>query len=207
MNTELLDSLTRFSSPNVFNPWSSRDEKDCTGLGADGRKRRLLQHFDCNPIMILVGEAPGYQGCRFSGVPYTSERLILSGRIPRITESGRLTTRKLSFSEPSATVVWGMLDDLGIGDRVVMWNAFAWHPHEPGNPYSNRAPSRAELAAGLPILCGVMAHFAGVPVVPVGRKAEETLMALEVKAMPWVRHPSRSGAALFREELRARFVS
>jgi uracil-DNA glycosylase len=157
--------------------------------------------------MILVGEAPGYQGCRFSGVPFTSERLILNGRIPRIAEPGRLTDRKLSFTEPSATVVWGMLDELGIGDRVVMWNAFAWHPHEPGEPYSNRAPSRTELTAALPILRGVMARFADVPVVPVGRKAEETLMDLGVEAMPWVRHPSRSGAALFREELRARFIS
>src|ERR1017187_756228 len=106
MNTELLDTLTRFSSPNVFNPWSSRDEKDCVGLGPDGRKRRLLQHFACNPIMILVGEAPSYQGCRFSGVPFTSERLILDGRVPRIEERGRLTSRKLSFTERSATIVW-----------------------------------------------------------------------------------------------------
>ena len=48
--------------------------------------------------------------------------------------------------------------------------------------------------------------FCGVPVVPVGRKAEGTLMDLEVKAMPWVRHPARGGATRFREELKARFT-
>jgi hypothetical protein len=206
MNTEWLDLLTGFSSPNVFNPWSSRDEKDCAGLGPDGRRRRLLQHFDCDPIMILVGEAPGYQGCRFSGVPFTSERLIINGRIPRITEPGRLTDRELSFTEPSATVVWGMLDELSIEDRVVMWNAFSWHPHKPGNPYSNRAPSRSELIAGLTVLRGVLKHFSGIPVVPVGRKAEGSLRDLGIEAKPWVNHPSRSGAPLFREQLRTRFT-
>ena len=76
-----------------------------------------------------------------------------------------------------------------------MWNAFAWHPHEPGKPYSNREPTPEELRKGLPVLRGVLSHFAGVPVVPVGRKAEETLMVLKVKAMPWVRHPvGRSNA-------------
>jgi len=206
MNVELLNALTNFTSPGVFNPWSSRDESDCAGLGHDGRKRRLLKHFDCDPIMILIGEAPGYLGCRFSGVPFTSEKLILGGKIPRVTEPRRLTTPELPFSERSATAVWSVLDELGIADRVVMWNAFAWHPHEAGNPYSNRTPSRAELDAGLPILCGVLKMFSGVPVVPVGRKAEKALMDLGVEALPWVIHPSRR-PSLFREQLRTRFIS
>jgi uracil-DNA glycosylase len=201
----LLSALGDFSAPNVFNPWGSGDAMDDApaykgGYGA--RRERLLRHFDTKPLLLLIGEAPGFQGCHFSGVPFTNEKLILAGKIPRVSVASRITTRRLPFCEPSATVVWGELHKLGIADRVVMWNAFAWHPHKPDNPYSNRAPSRSELADGLPVLQGVLDHFAGVPIVPVGRVAENILTELGVSAQASLRHPARGGATLFRAGLR-----
>ncbi len=162
---------------------------------------RLERHFDCDPLMLLVGEAPGYQGCHFSGVPFTNEKLILDGKIPRVHAPARITSRQRSFCEPSATIVWGALHDLGFADRVVMWNAFAWHPHKPGEPYSNRAPARAELQSGIPVLRAVLSHFSGVPIVPIGRVAESTLKLMGVEARPALRHPSMGGASQFRAGL------
>jgi hypothetical protein len=200
----VLSALVGFSAPNVFNPWASSDSMDAQA-GSPGylaRRERLLCHLNTQPLLLLVGEAPGFRGCHFSGIPFTNERLILAGRIPRVSGASRITTRKTPFSEPSATVVWGELNDLGIADRIVMWNAFAWHPHKPNSPYSNRAPSRTELRDGLPVLQGVLSHFAGVPIVPVGRVSENTLKELGVATLESVRHPAMGGATLFRSGLR-----
>ena len=97
--------------------------------------------------------------------------------------------------------MWSELHKLGIADRTVMWNAFAWHPYKPDHPYSNRAPSRTELADGLPVLKGILDHFAGVPIVPVGRVSEKILRELGVNALPSLRHPAMGGATLFRAGL------
>jgi len=202
----LLNSLTEFSAPNVFNPWASSDAMDNAADGKSAyvaRRERLLCHLNTKPLLLLIGEAPGFQGCHFSGVPFTNEKLILAGKIPRISVANRITTRKLPFCEPSATIVWGELHKLGIADRVVMWNAFAWHPHKPDQPYSNRAPSRRELVDGLPVLQGVLDHFVGVPIVPVGRVSENIMRELGVNSLPSLRHPAMGGATLFRAGLRS----
>ena len=53
----------------------------------------------------------------------------------------RLSTRARPWSEPSATTVWGTLRELGVAEVTLLWNAFPWHPHKPGNLQSNRTPS------------------------------------------------------------------
>ena len=40
------------------------------------------------PGYLLIGEASGYQGCRISGIPFTSERLIMEGVVPRLPHEG-----------------------------------------------------------------------------------------------------------------------
>ena len=80
--------------PNLFNPWRERctDDEPCNG--PDAKLARLAAHLACDSKFILCGEAAGYQGCRHSGIAFTSERLLLEGRIPRISPmSHRLTTQ------------------------------------------------------------------------------------------------------------------
>lgn len=198
----LFDRISAFTAPNVFNPWRDEDRMDI-GDGASGRRARLLRHFSIRPKLLLVGEAPGYRGCHFTGVPFTNERLILGGTIPRISTTGRLTGRPRPFCEPSATIMWGCLFRLGIAGNVVLWNAFAWHPYRPGELYSNRKPTRSELESGLPVLRLVLDYFDGVPIVPVGRVAEKTLRDLGCETYPAIRHPSMGGANEFRAGMAA----
>jgi hypothetical protein len=204
-----LAALRKFSGSNVFNPWADADPLDA--LAGDGRVTRgpaariarLTAHFRVSPALVLVGEASGYQGCHFSGIPFTNEKLILEGRVPRVIVAGRLTRRERPWCEPSATVMWNTLHDLGLAHRVVLWNAFAWHPFQPGKRYSNRTPTRSELAAGSVVLKAVLDIFATVPVVAVGKVAERVLRALG-RAPTWtVRHPSMGGARKFRAGLEA----
>lgn len=194
----VIELLRLFAAPNVFNPWRDQDTFDALPEAATRRVERLLAHFDCRPAMLLIGEAPGYQGCHFSGVAFTNENLIMAGSIPRVSSAFRITSREKPWCEPSATIVWRTLREFGLADRVVLWNAFAWHPHDPADRLSNRTPTPQELKSGLFALEAVLNHFAGVPIVPVGQVAGRTLAQLGISAFPAVRHPSRGGATEFR---------
>lgn len=125
--------------------------------------------------LLLVGEAAGYRGARISGIPFTSER--------QLTGAGR--------AEATATIVHRVLAELDIEDHVLLWNVVPTHP---GTESSNRAPTRAEVKAGLPF-----AHelARGRRLLAVGRVAEAALGG------PYVRHPAHGGASAFRETLRA----
>ena len=128
--------------------------------------------------VVLVGEAAGYRGARVSGIPFTSER--------QLTGTGP--------AEATATIVHRVLAELGIEEDVLLWNVVPTHPHEPGRPYTNRRPSRAEVEASSRFLGGVAR---GRRLVAVGRLAER------VTGAPYVRHPSHGGGAAFRRDLEA----
>ena len=199
----LISLLQQFQSPDVFNPWRDNDPLDAPGGAAAGRFLRLEAHFSCEPKLLLIGEAPGYQDRHFSGVPFTSERLLIQGAIPRISSPTRLTTRLRPWSEPSATIVWGALSELDLAEDTVLWNAFAWHPHEHGQQLSNRKPKRQELEAGLFVLKAVIEHFHGVVrIIPVGQVAAGALTRLGITTGTPTRHPAFGGAQEFRSNLR-----
>src|SRR6187200_1998547 len=128
------DLLTRPVGPDVFNPWRDQDPgTDALPDAASARLARLRAFFATQPRWLLLGEAAGYQGAHVSGIPFTSERLLLEGKIPRIDIGGRrLSTRARPWSEPSATTVWGTLHALDRADATLLWNAYPWHPHRPG---------------------------------------------------------------------------
>lgn len=202
MIDSICEALREFETPNVFNPWRDVDPLDVALWRApEARIGRLVNHFGINPSFLLIGEAPGYQGCHFSGVPFTNEALLCEGTIPRIAKCGRLTTREKPWREPSATIVWKALREAGIDHDVVMWNAFAFHPYKPGEPMSNRAPTKAELRAGRGILSMVLKFFDGAKVVAVGNVAHAALRSLEYDPVACLRHPSMGGANKFREGL------
>lgn len=164
------------------------------------RYARLKAHLDSSPALLMVGEAAGHLGLRRSGLAFSSEKLIMEGAIPRVSSSGqRITSRRLPFSEPSATIVWGALHQHGLAERTVLWNAFAWHPHEPGDGQTNRKPTKDELEAGKDVLIELVKSFDGVPIVAVGRTAELLLEKLGIQADGCIRHPANGGAIEFRK--------
>jgi uracil-DNA glycosylase len=187
---------------NVFNPWTRSDPT--TDLDRDASSQRLLRlkaHLSINARYVLIGEAPGYQGCKISGIPFTSERLMMEGKIPRISLADvRLSSRNRPWSEPSATIVWGTLGALGIADRSVLWNAYPWHPHKPGVLHSNRTPTLVEREAGLQILEKMLNLYPAAQVFAVGRNAEAALAKIGRPAIG-LRHPSMGGARTFASQL------
>ena len=190
--------------PNVFNPWTDRDAgTDTPDNGPEARLQRLKAHLATDVKFILVGEAPGYQGCHVTGVPFTSERLIVAGQIPRVGSDGRrLSTRHIPWSEPSATTVWGTLYELGIEHDTMLWNAYPWHPHKPDALQSNRTPTPKERVLGVPVLKALLAALPGARVFAVGKTAEASLGEMGLVVPSW-RHPSMGGATAFRSQLKA----
>src|SRR5438128_1674688 len=127
----LLDDLERFVTQlaatgmkGMVNPYAPTDE--VPGLDRPGaaaiRAANLLDYL-CSrqkPRLLLVGEAAGYRGCRFSGVPFTSERSLPRHR--------RSSLRTDGWIESSATVVHRSLARLGVEAETLLWNAVPWHP-------------------------------------------------------------------------------
>lgn len=83
----------------------------------------------------------------------------------------------------------GVLAELGLDERVLLWNVVPTHP---GTPTSNRRPTRAEVDTSLPFLEELAR---GRRVIAVGRLAQT------VTGAPYVRHPSHGGAGSFRAGL------
>jgi uracil-DNA glycosylase len=148
------------------------------GRGAALRRARLAAYLElhADAPLLLVAEAPGFRGTRISGIPLTSERQ-LSGTGP---------------AEATATIVHRVLSELGLAQSVLLWNVVPTHPHLPGNPVSNRRPTRTEVEASRPFL---EALARGRSVIAVGRLAESAL------GIPGIRHPSHGGAVTFRAGL------
>jgi hypothetical protein len=206
-----LSQLRDFAAPNVFNPWAAFDAAHDTSRHAPEIRARQLAAYlaerSSRARLLLIAEAAGYQGAKFSGIAMTSEQRAAEGVPPEavirapIERTSRPADKPLGFNEPTATVVWGTLLGAGLDARAwVNWNAFACHPHRPGEPLSNRTPTRTELDAGRPLLRAFLALFARAEVIALGRHAAASLTLLEVPHRA-VRHPSMGGATRFRAEI------
>lgn len=183
--------------PGCFDPWRMGNADDSADNGPDRRLAHLRAHAGRPGLrLVLIGEAAGYQGCRISGIAFTSEALLIDGQIPAIAATPRLSSRTRPWSEPSARVVWRTLREQGLAESTFLWNAFPLHPHAPGNPHSNRTPTRAELAAGEPVLAALRRALPEATLAAVGNKASEALTRLG-HAHEALRHPAYGGVPEF----------
>ena len=215
---EFLRLLRKSPSGAVFNPWWKVDEHNDIGGHAPAIRRQqlraYLQERRGSAKVAVIGEALGYRGGHFSGIPMTSERILLGrktdivpehillGIKPRRTSQSRKCPD--GFSEPTATIVWGALLRLGLKpDQFVLWNAFPWHSFEPDRGIlSNRTPNKSEGSAGLPVLKAFLELFPCEQVVALGKIAATQLEKLDVDAQ-CIRHPASGGAKLFRQQIAA----
>lgn len=192
--------------PDVHNPWRQTCPTETAVDGPLRRQARLRLHLQTpNPRLLIIGEAPGYQGCRYSGLAFSSERLLVERSIPRMSETlglegERITTRPKPWSEPSATIVWSALYEHGLELNTILFNAFPWHPEGAKGMHSNRTPTTAEKATGLEFLSMLLEIYPGIPLAALGNTASETLSNLNLKHTK-LRHPANGGATKFRNGL------
>ena len=187
-------SLARLDE-DAFNEYAPR--------GADNAIRRANLRLYLRamaaraPRTLLVMEAPGYRGCRLTGVPVTSRKVLLEG-VPALrifgVDAGYRDVSDVGFErvygEQSATIVWETLARLDA--LPVIWNTFPFHPHQAGRPLSNRRPRKAETELGAAFLLRLLALWRFERIIAVGNVAYETLGKLGVDCHK-VRHPAQGG--------------
>ena len=195
----------RGGAAGVVNPYREAFA-ELDGPAAARRRRANLEAYLDRvgvPRLVLLGEALGYRGGRFSGIAFTSERQLLGPDGRRLPWGGapfQATSRNPDlWLEPSGSIVWDALG--GDARGALVWNAFPWHPHGAAGPLSNRTPERGLVAANLHVLERLLAELPGARVLAVGRTSHGALAELGVEA-PALRHPAHGGAVLFREQLR-----
>jgi hypothetical protein len=195
----------RGDAPQVVNPYREAFA-ELDGPAAAARRRRNLEAYldrVGTPRLVLVGEALGYRGGRFSGIAFTSERQLIGPEGRRLPWGGapfQATSRNPAlWLEPSGSIVWDALGGEAAG--ALVWNSFPWHPYGAAGPLSNRTPERGLVAANLHVLERLLAELPDARVLAVGRTAQGALAGLGCDA-PALRHPAHGGAVLFREQLR-----
>jgi hypothetical protein len=184
--------------PAVFNPYADccgvHDRADAVRLRKKNLELFLEAALDKEVEQIWVARDLGYRGGRRTGIPMTDEfHLDLVGRLL----GGiclRRATRGPAVAERTATVVWKVLTR--IEQPVVLWNVFPFHPHESGDPFSNRCHTAAEREQTLPLLKILIKMFEPAHVVAIGRDAQLALKTLDIP-LSTVRHPSYGGQAEF----------
>jgi uracil-DNA glycosylase len=210
--------LKKSPSGAVFNPWWEVDKQNDMGRNSPSIRRKQLRVYFCERLgkarIAVIGEALGYRGGHFSGIPMTSERLLLGKKKDAGIEPEQifssLTPQRTSkpkrcqdgFSEPTATVVWSTLLRLGLNpEQFVLWNAFPWHSFDLRRGLlSNRTPTKSERSAGIPVLKAFLDLFPCDEIVALGNVAASQLKELNVSAH-CVRHPASGGAKLFRQQI------
>jgi len=204
----LLDLLQVYCGEGVYNQYMDVDRASSAHAvldrpdGAAIRRRNLRRYLEAyaSASYALVGEAAGYAGCRFSGIPFTGEAQIVG---PECLPWARGLGFEQSsvgdlWRERSGEMVWAAFD----GRRdCVLWNAFPWHPHGE-TPLSNRKPKQGELEQATGVLRCFLALLAHAEVYAIGRVSQDTLGRLGVQA-PYIRHPSHGGKSAFERGVRA----
>jgi len=157
----------------------------------------LLQMWALRPDTLLVGEAPGHNGCARTGVPFSSERVLREGVLGGQLfgeHNGYRVGRRTAVHEQSAAAMWEVLAEV---ERLpLLWNAYPFHPHLPGDLESNRKPRVSELERGMVFLEMLITIFEIRRVIAVGNAADRVLEKMRLEHAK-VRHPSYGGRSAF----------
>lgn len=188
---------------NPYNPAHNTPDLDVPD-GASIRLENAKAYFHAfpePPKVLLIGEAPGPWGARFSGVPFTSEHQFVHGNLPF---KGQPTSRLATglAKEMSGALVWELVRPRW--PDVMCWNTVPWHPYKTGERLSIRTPTPTEVNWALPLLKDFLHIVKPQKVVAVGRKAEGACSAIGVPTV-YVRHPSMGGATAFRAGFQSMF--
>jgi Uracil-DNA glycosylase len=200
--TDMIDELASYpGNGRTFNQYGYDHE-----LGKHTRQNlflylKALSKMNCHTL--LVGEAPGYHGCRWTGVPFTSEKVILShlGFQSLLNQDYYVSPER--HAEQTATIVWDVLDQLHI--YPLMWNAYPFHPFREDNPMRNRTPTIKELKVGSAFLDELIQLFDIKTIIAVGNKAENTLNGIGITCHK-IRHPSHGGKQDFIQGMKTNCV-
>jgi|SRR5438067_6146157 len=201
---EFIDELSSISLPNVFNPY--RDICDFSDHVASPYLRCQNLRLFLNTILkrevrsIWLGRDLGYRGGRRTGIPLTDEFHLnaLQDTFGVFGVVKATTDQQEPLKERTASEVWKMLRL--IGQPILLWNVFPFHPFEENDPRSNRRHTTQEFDFCREILMTVLEWLKPTTMIALGADAEAAMLSIGHKCYR-VRHPSYGGQAAFSREI------
>lgn len=207
--TKFVAHLSALSTPNSFNPYTDRcDVFDYHNAPKERRSifESVLESA-CNVGVdsLWVGRDLGYRGGRRTGLALTDEAHVEAHLRRWGLETHSLSAfRGSAQSERTASVVWGMLDQ--INSNVFLWNVFPLHPYVAGNPFTNRAHSAHERRLGEEVLSELIRIIRPSQIVAIGQDAAKSaIRCAGVRDTIALRHPSYGGLREFQRGVRNAF--
>jgi len=191
MFTKIINELKKTSSSNtIFNPY--KNDKIANNLKLYFEYLYKNNHNN----ILLIGEAPGYKGCRITGIPFTSGELFINSEIKIFKDlKDNIFLEKID-NENTATIIWDYLENKD--NLPILWNAFPFHPFNADNQKSNRAPNNEEIQQGKYYIQELIKIFNPKIIASIGRKGEKVLKDLYPKNnIKYIRHPSYGGKSDF----------
>lgn len=201
-------ALAEVHLDGVFNPYRDRCEVHDLADGAAVRRRNLRDYLGAVEKLetdtIWMGRDLGYRGGRRTGLALTDEqRLSMFGRAYPGSAPAK-ATRGPVVSERTAAEIWGVLGRLEL--PPLLWNVFPFHPHEPGDPMTNRRFSARELAAVTELNGALIKWLRITRIVCIGQDATAYASSFGIK-VECVRHPSYGGVTDFRNGMQRLYGS
>lgn len=197
--TYFVKALAEFSLDNVFNPYADTcPVHDRAGAAASRRKnlKSYLQAvFDLGADTIWMGRDLGYRGGRRTGLALTDEYHLSAMALVYPGCESQQVTRGPAIAERTAAEIWAILKDVDV--PPLLWNVFPFHPHEAGNPFTNRKFSAKELAMVDELNNELFKWLRISKIIAIGQDAAHyaSRFGLPVEA---IRHPSYGGVRDFR---------
>ena len=189
---------------NVFNPYSDRcREHDYEGAPSR-RRQALLRILEAavargGAEYLWIGRDLGYRGGRRTGLALTDDAHFFEHA--KRWEVSAEKPAKGKVVERTAAVIWDVLER--IDAPVFLWNVFPFHPHQPGDEFTNRAHNSRERRIGEGLLFELVRMLKPRVIVPIGNDAacavRRVSNGLEIIQ---VRHPSYGGQNEFRGRMR-----
>jgi hypothetical protein len=197
--TSFVNALSELKLDNVFNPYADKcpihDRSDAVSARRRNLRGYLKAAAEIGVDTIWMGRALGYRGGRRTGLALTDEYHLteMTERYPG--SNFKQATVGPALAERTASEIWSVLRAIDL--PPLLWNVFPFHPHEPGNPFTNRkftARERQQVA----VLNDILIKWLKVRrVVAIGQDAFNYASRFDVEVVA-IRHPSYGGIKDFR---------
>jgi uracil-DNA glycosylase len=200
---QFVTSLRELKFENTFNPYSDRCNVHDVEDAPERRSRALFCMLEAATNAeidaVWIGRDLGYRGGRRTGLALTDD-VHLSIHAARWNVSVERATVGSAVAERTAAVIWSML--ASVTAQIFLWNVFPLHPHEPGNPFTNRTHRPIERDAGEEVLAELIAMLRPRRLVAIGNDAAKSAMKMAgIGPVVQVRHPSYGGQREFIQQV------